>query len=195
LALNAAVEAARAGEQGRGFAVVAAEVRELARRSSTAAREIKTLIEESVSKVEIGTDLVNRSGQLLDRIVASVNSATDIAREIADASREQTTGIEQVNKAVSEMDLVTQASAAQNKELSDTAAAMAAQAEALRSLVGRFRLELDEGDEESAGSVGEVAAPDAPPLPLPPPARLQGQDRVANFRVDGGGPAAGRERA
>ncbi len=101
LALNAAVEAARAGEQGRGFAVVAAEVRNLAQRSAGAAKEIKTLIQDSVTKVQNGTELVNKSGSTLSEIVNSVKRVTDIVAEIAAASKEQLTGVEQVNKAVS----------------------------------------------------------------------------------------------
>src|SRR6185436_11757099 len=103
LALNAAVEAARAGEQGRGFAVVASEVRSLAGRSATAAKEIKDLIQDSVKKVEDGSVLVTQSGQTLDQIVASVKKVSDIVAEIAAASREQSSGIEQVNRAVMQM--------------------------------------------------------------------------------------------
>lgn len=143
LALNAAVEAARAGEQGRGFAVVAAEVRNLAQRSASAAKEIKTLIQDSVRKVENGTSLVNQSGRTLEEIVGSVKRVTDIVAEIAAASREQLTGIEQVNKAVAQMDRVTQNNASQTEEMSGTATSLLQHAEQLKELVGRFRLDSD----------------------------------------------------
>jgi methyl-accepting chemotaxis protein len=140
LALNAAVEAARAGEQGRGFAVVAAEVRNLAQRSATAAKEIKGLIQDSVRKVEGGSELVNQSGQTLNEIVTSVKRVTDIVAEIAAASREQSAGIDQVNKAVTQMDQVTQSNASQTEELNATAEGLASQAQQLQALVGRFKL-------------------------------------------------------
>jgi methyl-accepting chemotaxis protein len=140
LALNAAVEAARAGEQGRGFAVVAAEVRNLAQRSAGAAKEIKALIQDSVAKVEEGSELVNKSGQTLDEIVQSAKRVADIVAEIAAACQEQSSGIDQVNRAVSQMDRVTQDNAAQTEELSSTSQTLAAQAHELLALVGRFTL-------------------------------------------------------
>ena len=155
LALNAAVEAARAGEQGRGFAVVAAEVRNLALRSATAAKEIKGLIQDSVQKVGVGSDLVNQSGQTLAEIVASFKRVTDIIAEIAAASQEQTTGVDEVNKAVMQMDEVTQANAAQTEELSSTAQSFAAQALELQALVGRFKL-----SDEPPADVPHGLAPD-----------------------------------
>jgi methyl-accepting chemotaxis protein len=163
LALNAAVEAARAGEMGRGFAVVAAEVRNLAQRSASAAKEIKSLIQDSVRKVEIGTRLVNESGQKLGEIVASVKRVTEIVAEIAVASREQAAGIEQVNKAVSEMDQVTQGSAAQNEELSATAQGMAEQAQHLSSLVSQFQLSVE--DQAQAERPREAQPPRTGPTP------------------------------
>jgi methyl-accepting chemotaxis protein len=143
LALNAAVEAARAGEQGRGFAVVAAEVRNLAQRSASAAREIKGLIEDSVGKVEDGAQLVNRSGATLEEIVTAVKRVTDVVAEIAAASREQSTGIDEVNKAVTQMDQVTQSNAAQTEELSATAGHLSDQAREVMDLVSRFKIQAE----------------------------------------------------
>jgi methyl-accepting chemotaxis protein len=140
LALNAAVEAARAGEQGRGFAVVAQEVRALAGRSATAAKEIKGLIQDSVKKVEDGSVLVTQSGQTLDQIVASVKKVSDIVAEIAAASREQSTGIEQVNKAVMQMDELTQQNAALVEQATAASQAMTDQARQLSDSMGRYRL-------------------------------------------------------
>jgi methyl-accepting chemotaxis protein len=140
LALNAAVEAARAGDQGRGFAVVAAEVRNLAQRSATAAKEIKTLIRDSTAKVEHGSALVNQSGQTLQEIVGSVKKVTDIIAEIAAAAAEQSSGIDQVNRAVTQMDQSVQSNASQTAELTATARNLAAHAQQLQTLVGRFRL-------------------------------------------------------
>jgi methyl-accepting chemotaxis protein len=141
LALNAAVEAARAGDDGRGFAVVAAEVRNLAQRSAGAAREIKGLIGDAVAKVGGGAELVNQSGEKLETIVASVNQVTDIVGQIAAASQQQSMGIDQVNRAVGQMDQVVQANAAQMQELSTTAQLLASQASELQALVARFKLD------------------------------------------------------
>lgn len=154
LALNAAVEAARAGEQGRGFAVVASEVRSLAGRSATAAKEIKSLIRDSVAKVSGGSRLVTASGHTLAEIVASVKKTSDIVAEIATASREQSAGIEQVNRAVIQMDQITQQNAALVEQTISASQVMTGQIRDLNDTLGRFRLA-----DEPQGARG--AAPDS----------------------------------
>jgi len=141
LALNAAVEAARAGEQGRGFAVVATEVRNLAQRSASAAREIKELIGNSVEKVEVGSKLVEQAGQTMEDVVASVQRVNDIMAEISNAGREQSAGIEQINQAVTEMDTVTQQNAALVEEAAAAAEALQEQAANLERIVSVFRVD------------------------------------------------------
>lgn len=155
LALNAAVEAARAGEQGRGFAVVAAEVRNLAQRSAGAAKEIKSLINDSVEKVEEGSRLVTTSGQSLEEIVSSVKQVSDIVAEIAAASQEQSIGIEQVNKAIMQLEQVTQQNAALVEEAAASSEAMSDQARGLNSLIGFFNT----GAAQTSASGAPAAVP------------------------------------
>jgi methyl-accepting chemotaxis protein len=140
LALNAAVEAARAGEQGRGFAVVASEVRNLAQRSAAAAKEIKTLIDDSVEKVDAGSKLVGEAGTTMNEIVDSVKRVTDIMAEIMAASQEQSAGIEQVNQAIGQMDQVTQQNAALVEEATAAAQSLQDQAGKLTEVVSLFKL-------------------------------------------------------
>jgi len=141
LALNAAVEAARAGDQGRGFAVVASEVRNLAQRSAAAAKEIKSLIGDSVDKVETGSKLVRQAGITMDEVVASVARVTGIMAQITAASQEQSTGIEQVNQAIAQMDQVTQQNAALVEQAAASAESMQDQAANLARVVSVFRLD------------------------------------------------------
>lgn len=150
LALNAAVEAARAGEQGRGFAVVASEVRALAGRSGQAAKQIRELILDSTNKVNDGSRLVTESGRALEQIVTSVKKVSDIVAEIAAASREQSAGIDQVNRAVMQMDEMTQQNAALVEEATAASRSMADQARMLSESLAHYRL-----DEESADSSAE----------------------------------------
>ena len=160
LALNAAVEAARAGEQGRGFAVVANEVRNLAGRSATAAKEIKTLIQDSVGKVEDGTRLVEDSGKALEEIVTLVKKVDDLISEIAMASQEQSDGIEQVNKALIQMEEMTQQNASLVEEAAAASEAMGAQAEELNASVSYFKINNDlETDHVRQGTLETVHKP------------------------------------
>ena len=192
LALNAAVEAARAGEQGRGFAVVASEVRSLAGRSATAAKEIKELIQDSVRKVEDGSVLVTQSGQTLEKIVASVKKVSDIVAEIAAASREQSSGIEQVNRAVMQMDELTQQNAALVEEATAASQAMAEQVRGLNEMLARFQVGMQE-----IGAPGGTQA-SAPSFTPAAPASKPAAARTATARVERRGsnrPWAGRGAA
>ncbi|TFW07021.1 HAMP domain-containing protein [Oxalobacteraceae bacterium OM1] len=154
LALNAAVEAARAGEQGRGFAVVAGEVRTLAQRAAAAAKDIKSLIDNSVDRVDAGSSLVNQAGKTMQDIVASVRRVTDIMADITAASTEQTAGIEQVNQAITQMDSVTQQNAALVEEAAAASNAMQQQADRLAEAVALFRV-----DGSAVASQASAAAP------------------------------------
>ncbi|CAB3634992.1 methyl-accepting chemotaxis protein [Achromobacter aegrifaciens] len=166
LALNAAVEAARAGEQGKGFAVVAGEVRSLAQRSAQAAKEIKGLIEDSVSKVSAGSQQVERAGSTMQEIVASVKRVTDIMGEISAASEEQSSGIDQVNRAVSQMDEVTQQNAALVEEAAAAAGSLQEQAQRLAEAVAVFKINAGEVIEVPAQQLASQRS--APRMPAPP---------------------------
>ncbi len=155
LALNAAVEAARAGEQGRGFAVVAGEVRNLAQRAGNAAKEIDSLIKDSVGKIDNGTNLVNRSGLALKEIIESVQKANMLVSEMAASSDEQRRGIEQINTAVMDMDTMTQQNAALVEETAAASEEMSSQAQELLSMIKRFN--VGEAAERISGS--KIAAP------------------------------------
>ncbi|WP_191578096.1 methyl-accepting chemotaxis protein [Achromobacter insolitus] len=169
LALNAAVEAARAGEQGKGFAVVAGEVRSLAQRSAQAAKEIKGLIEDSVSKVGAGSQQVERAGSTMQEIVSSVKRVTDIMGEISAASEEQSSGIDQVNRAVSQMDEVTQQNAALVEEAAAAAGSLQEQAQRLAEAVAVFKINAGEVIEVPARQLAQERS--APRMPAPKPAQ------------------------
>jgi methyl-accepting chemotaxis protein len=155
LALNAAVEAARAGDHGRGFAVVASEVRNLAGRSATAAREIKALIQDSVRKVNDGSELVTRSGETLGQIVASIKTVSGLVAEIAAASREQSQGIEQINRAVLQMDEFTQTNGSLVAQAAAASQTMAQRAGELKGIMERYQ--LDDSVNPAAEPAAKVA--------------------------------------
>ena len=197
LALNAAVEAARAGDAGRGFAVVASEVRSLAQRSSQAAKDIKDLITNSNSQVKDGVELVNKTGAALSEIVDSIKKVADIVSDIADASMQQSTGIEQVNKALSQMDEVTQQNSALVEENAATAKTLEQQAKAMDERIAFFRLAAGDGvvprmAAKSAGrSSAAVPAPARGPVAKrpQPAAPKQAASAAAKEVAPGRGPA------
>ena len=189
LALNAAVEAARAGEQGRGFAVVAAEVRNLAHRSAAAAKEITTLIGDSVVQVETGSRLVEQAGSTMDEVVASVRRVTDIMAEISAASREQSAGIAQVNQAIAQMDQVTQQNAALVEEAAAAAESLQDQAGHLSQVVGVFRVDagataparVAAPARKAVSSAARAALPASKPSKAAMPARATRDDEWETF--------------
>jgi methyl-accepting chemotaxis protein len=198
LALNAAVEAARAGEHGRGFAVVAAEVRNLAQRSATAAKEIKGLINESIQRVTDGNELVDQSGKTLEEIVGSVKRVTDIIAEISASSQEQAGGIDQVNRAIVQMDETTQQNAALVEESDAACQSLASQAERLLCLMESFKMkdgrvvEMTAIEEQVEGAPAAKAEVTGAPAPSPHPREaLRRAASAAPARV---GVAAGNGR-
>ncbi|WP_288842303.1 methyl-accepting chemotaxis protein, partial [uncultured Deefgea sp.] len=170
LALNAAVEAARAGEQGRGFAVVASEVRNLAQRSAGAAKEIKTLIGDSVLKVEAGSKLVDQAGHTMQDVVGAVRRVTDIMSEISAASSEQSAGIEQVNQAITHMDENTQQNAALVEEAAAAAESLEEQASNLTQTVAIFKLGAEQATHRPAAVRSTKVVHSAPTSSMVKPA-------------------------
>jgi methyl-accepting chemotaxis protein len=169
LALNAAVEAARAGEQGRGFAVVATEVRSLAQRSSTAAKEIKDLIGTSVRKIQDGSTLASEAGSTMSEVTQAVGRLTDIMGEIASASGEQSRGIEQINRAIIQMDEVTQQNAALVEEAAAASHSLEVQGLELSQAVSSFRMEAQAatGAPRAAGGRAHETIAVTPPTARP----------------------------
>ena len=182
LALNASVEAARAGEAGKGFAVVAQEVRALAQRSANASKDIKALIQTSNGQVKAGATLVNQAGQSLTEIVGSIKKVSDIVAEIAAASREQATGLEQINTAVGSMDEMTQRNGALVEETSASAQSLSNQAQELAQLVQRYRIA-----DESQGQRQPQAMPSAQPRPV---LKVVPGGGVRSSHLNNSGPAA-----
>jgi methyl-accepting chemotaxis protein len=172
LALNAAVEAARAGDQGRGFAVVAAEVRNLASRSAAAAKEIKSLIKDSVERVNEGTQFVGDSGKVLGEIVSAVKKVTDVVAEIAASSREQAMGIEQVTRALTSMDTMTQQNSALVEQASAATQALSQHATNLAKLISRYDVGAQPGNSFSGGVVAVPAVASTAAVAVPRPSRI-----------------------
>ncbi len=193
LALNAAVEAARAGEQGKGFAVVASEVRALAQRSAQAAKEIKGLIEDSVKKVSEGSAQVERAGDTMQEIVSSVARVTDIMGEISAATTEQSSGIDQINRAVSQMDMVTQQNAVLVEEAASSAASLREQVSSVSGAVSAFKTTGREVIDVSAKQI--AAAPKQRPAVTNAPAAGRPQPGSAAALVGHGGAAPARRNA
>jgi methyl-accepting chemotaxis protein len=183
LALNAAVEAARAGEQGRGFAVVASEVRSLAQRSASAAKEIKELINDSVEKVSQGTKLVDSAGSTMQEVVESVKRVSDIISEITAAGQEQTSGIEQVNQAIIQMDSMTQQNSALVEEAAAAAATLQDQAANLVQVVSVFKLDNQSGYQSAKASPPRKAAPSVKKAPANL-ARLKAEPAKSTAKAD-----------
>jgi methyl-accepting chemotaxis protein len=167
LALNAAVEAARAGEQGRGFAVVATEVRNLAQRCAAAAREIKNLIGDSVEKVQQGTSLVHASGETIAGTEKSIGELTGLVDSVAESSRDQASGVDQINRAISQMDSATQQNAALVEELAAASASMEGQAQSLLQIVGYFRTGSETADNRELPAPGYGATARISPVTRP----------------------------